>query len=985
MPEVRPQSIDAGPGSAWGGVGKFEEYTGLIITTGERAHGRARAVHQITQALDDAGAGSGSAVLLTGTRRCGRTQFLDDVVRMHAGAAVVLEGLRDSSASPSAALRPLFTRLGIDAHSGRPDGRGEVPGSIDDTAVLLGDLVLGALESYTASEHPLLIAVDDADLLPDLCIAVLGYIARRLAKLRAFLLLVSGPHIHTRFDALLRMPMYTLTLSEARALVESVSGYRTSGSALVNFQSISRGNPADLRELCDVLSAEQLRGLASVTVFPSVHPERIHRWRDVFERVTATQRLALSVLAIAHTATPEALVTCLHAEAETDSDVAAEVAALMAAGHVERIRDAVGVPNQLDCAAIYAISPPQLRHHGHRLVDTHALLRERPWHAAVNHVLADGVAGEHVGELLTATERLTNAGEVGLALGALRWALGNVSDGPATSALAAQGLRIATVHGYLTDAEYFGEHLDVAVLAPADAAAAMSILVQLHYFRDDPFDAEDIGRTVAMLAGRCPDAAATLAGAAAYFHTRRYEKGFARGLVAVADRSVATEGNLFAALARTQLAIADDAPDRASRSLSAIESTPSRAHAMEALISAQLLQQLGRHQEAGHRLRHLSRRVLAPLERVVLLYLQVDHEMFTGNIAGAQTVWDEADDIVPADNCLAATRLTQRVHLLGLTGHFDAAEELAEGIRSRSILGTNRVSEARFFWALGQIALMRGDDAAAVLALQQSLDLADCVAGYWFLQRHVDFIEALSRLGHMPAAEAALHDLEARLPTRHSPGASRALARARLLVATSDERARTALSQALGPRTNPAPTMERARAHAAYATRGFTEVAAEERESHRKSAQALFSRIGASGWTVAGARPGRAARQRAQTADSPSVLYDTALRVIAEEFIDPDLNVRSLARRLGVSVRTLHRAFEQHGPGSVLHEIRGRRIERAENLLQHPDHAQTPLESIAQMSGAPSVAYLRLGIKEKHGMSPSQLRRTCAGRANPGG
>ncbi|MCA1005479.1 helix-turn-helix transcriptional regulator [Rhodococcus hoagii] len=111
----------------------------------------------------------------------------------------------------------------------------------------------------------------------------------------------------------------------------------------------------------------------------------------------------------------------------------------------------------------------------------------------------------------------------------------------------------------------------------------------------------------------------------------------------------------------------------------------------------------------------------------------------------------------------------------------------------------------------------------------------------------------------------------------------------------------------------------------------------------------------------------------APIADSPFSLHREAIRVIAGEFHDPDLNAPSLAKRLGVSLRSLHRAFESHST-SISREIRSRRVEQAEILLREVEYAHLTLTEIAHRCGAPSMAYLRLAIKEKHGMSPAQLR-----------
>ncbi|WP_430334724.1 AraC family transcriptional regulator [Rhodococcus sp. ACT016] len=106
---------------------------------------------------------------------------------------------------------------------------------------------------------------------------------------------------------------------------------------------------------------------------------------------------------------------------------------------------------------------------------------------------------------------------------------------------------------------------------------------------------------------------------------------------------------------------------------------------------------------------------------------------------------------------------------------------------------------------------------------------------------------------------------------------------------------------------------------------------------------------------------------------APSAVYEEAMRIVDAEFRDPHLNAPSLAKRLRVSLRTLHRAFESRAM-SISKEIRRRRIEHAEILLRNPRYSSMPVSEIARISGAPSIAYLRMAIKEKHDVSPTQLR-----------
>lgn len=88
------------------------------------------------------------------------------------------------------------------------------------------------------------------------------------------------------------------------------------------------------------------------------------------------------------------------------------------------------------------------------------------------------------------------------------------------------------------------------------------------------------------------------------------------------------------------------------------------------------------------------------------------------------------------------------------------------------------------------------------------------------------------------------------------------------------------------------------------------------------------------------------------------------------------LNVSEIAEHLGVSRRTLERAFANSGPGGVLDEITRCRLNRAERLLRE---TRLPIQHIATLAGFGTAEQMRLNFQSRHGVSPAAYRKSIAG------
>jgi AraC-like DNA-binding protein len=106
-------------------------------------------------------------------------------------------------------------------------------------------------------------------------------------------------------------------------------------------------------------------------------------------------------------------------------------------------------------------------------------------------------------------------------------------------------------------------------------------------------------------------------------------------------------------------------------------------------------------------------------------------------------------------------------------------------------------------------------------------------------------------------------------------------------------------------------------------------------------------------------------------------LHAAALGVLEGSAADPDLSAAAVAARLGVSVRTLHRAF-QGGP-TLLEELTRLRLERAAGMLA--SHPERSVSEVAHACGFGSHSRFAALFREHHGAVPSAWRKSVIASA----
>ncbi|MBV9593128.1 MAG: helix-turn-helix transcriptional regulator, partial [Actinobacteria bacterium] len=98
--------------------------------------------------------------------------------------------------------------------------------------------------------------------------------------------------------------------------------------------------------------------------------------------------------------------------------------------------------------------------------------------------------------------------------------------------------------------------------------------------------------------------------------------------------------------------------------------------------------------------------------------------------------------------------------------------------------------------------------------------------------------------------------------------------------------------------------------------------------------------------------------------------------LISTAHSDPGLAPPKIADRLGVSLRSLHRAYE--GTEGVAHELRRVRLDHASAMLADPEYANLPLSEIAHRSGFGSLATFNRVFSATFTTPPHQFRRSAA-------
>jgi AraC-like DNA-binding protein len=98
---------------------------------------------------------------------------------------------------------------------------------------------------------------------------------------------------------------------------------------------------------------------------------------------------------------------------------------------------------------------------------------------------------------------------------------------------------------------------------------------------------------------------------------------------------------------------------------------------------------------------------------------------------------------------------------------------------------------------------------------------------------------------------------------------------------------------------------------------------------------------------------------------------------IDEHLSDPNLSLGDIAKKNGISLRTLHQLFHPMGM-SASEWLRTRRLQRSYDLLSSPQHETKSITEIAYSIGFNSSSHFSNLFRTQFGLRPSDVRKTSA-------
>lgn len=113
--------------------------------------------------------------------------------------------------------------------------------------------------------------------------------------------------------------------------------------------------------------------------------------------------------------------------------------------------------------------------------------------------------------------------------------------------------------------------------------------------------------------------------------------------------------------------------------------------------------------------------------------------------------------------------------------------------------------------------------------------------------------------------------------------------------------------------------------------------------------------------------------QRTEPAVERRMLLGRARDHIARHAASPSTTPSVVAERMGVSLRTLQKAFERDG-SAVAEEILAARLTRARTLLERPSAEGVSVHSVAERSGFRSASAFSRAFAHRFGSAPSTWR-----------
>ncbi|MCK2242916.1 MULTISPECIES: helix-turn-helix domain-containing protein [unclassified Crossiella] len=142
------------------------------------------------------------------------------------------------------------------------------------------------------------------------------------------------------------------------------------------------------------------------------------------------------------------------------------------------------------------------------------------------------------------------------------------------------------------------------------------------------------------------------------------------------------------------------------------------------------------------------------------------------------------------------------------------------------------------------------------------------------------------------------------------------------------------------------------------------------------------SRLTAVTLDLLGVLSARVRGDSAAPAATPAALITTVRAFIRANLADPELDPAAIAAAHHISVRYLHRLFQQEGQ-TVAGWIRERRLENCRRDLANPALRERPVHAVARRWGFTDSAHFSRAFRSAFGLPPGEYRRLVQTGAQP--
>jgi AAA ATPase domain len=278
--------------------------------------GRVQELADLAAALQEAAAGRGSLVLLTGEPGIGKTRLMSELGRLagESGLRVVAGRCWEEGGAPpywpwTQIVRSAGGDLERLAAGPQPGGAGAGGGvAPEGERIRLFDAV-GRFLTAAAAEEPLLVTLDDVHAADEPSLLLLRYLGQALPEARVVLVASyreAEQRVRERGEVFAelarvgrRIPLRGLTATDVEDYVATVTGSRPTQAAAARLHEITGGNPFFVEEIVHLLAADDTLDALAETVNDPFRriPEEVRAL--IRRRVAALASEAVATLRVA--------------------------------------------------------------------------------------------------------------------------------------------------------------------------------------------------------------------------------------------------------------------------------------------------------------------------------------------------------------------------------------------------------------------------------------------------------------------------------------------------------------------------------------------------------------------------------------------------------------------------------------------------------------------------------------------------------------